>query len=143
MTSQPNRKLASFAVMFLVNGKGETCSKRVYDMRAPAIQQQPARKLGEQCPRRQCRQRASLWHRAIRDDPDARLAEAVISVDTFQSVVARAAVEAGADMVNDVSGGLLDPAMHSTVGRPPPLPSHHLLIGIACLSAQYVVLVDG
>jgi len=43
------------------------------------------------------------------------VAEALISVDTFQSAVARAAVEAGADMVNDVSGGLLDPAMHSTV----------------------------
>ena len=53
--------------------------------------------------------------RAIRDDSDAQLAEAVISVDTFHSAVARAAVEAGADMVNDVSGGLLDPAMHSTV----------------------------
>jgi hypothetical protein len=41
----------------------------------------------------------------------------VISVDTFQSAVARAAVEAGADMVNDVSGGLLDPTMHSTVSH--------------------------
>jgi dihydropteroate synthase len=59
-----------------------------------------------------------LWHRAIRGDANARVAEALISVDTFQAAVARAAVEAGADMVNDVSGGLLDPAMHSTVSYP-------------------------
>jgi dihydropteroate synthase len=37
--------------------------------------------------------------------------DSVISVDTFRSSVARAAVEAGAAMVNDVSAGHLDPAM--------------------------------
>ncbi|WP_456297812.1 dihydropteroate synthase [Desertihabitans aurantiacus] len=41
------------------------------------------------------------------------LAEAgvVVSVDTMRASVARACVEAGARMVNDVSGGLADPAM--------------------------------
>ena len=38
-----------------------------------------------------------------------------ISVDTRHSDTARRAVEAGACMVNDVSGGLFDPAMLSTV----------------------------
>ncbi|MET9381194.1 dihydropteroate synthase [Streptomyces sp. NPDC002928] len=37
------------------------------------------------------------------------------SIDTMHAPVARAAVEAGACMVNDVSGGLADPAMASTV----------------------------
>jgi len=36
---------------------------------------------------------------------------ATVSVDTTKSVVARAAVAAGASIVNDVSGGLFDPAM--------------------------------
>jgi len=34
-----------------------------------------------------------------------------ISVDTFRGDVARAAVEAGAGLINDVSGGLLDPSI--------------------------------
>jgi dihydropteroate synthase len=45
----------------------------------------------------------------------ARFPEAIISVDTFYSKVASEAVEAGATMVNDVSGGLLDPEMLSVV----------------------------
>lgn len=40
---------------------------------------------------------------------------AVVSVDTTRSALARAAVEAGARVVNDVSGGLADPAMAATV----------------------------
>ncbi len=45
------------------------------------------------------------------------LAEAGIrvSIDTLNAATARAAVEAGAAIVNDVSGGLEDPAMLSTV----------------------------
>jgi len=35
----------------------------------------------------------------------------IISVDTFLAPVARAALEAGADWINDVSGGRRDPAM--------------------------------
>lgn len=43
--------------------------------------------------------------------------KAFISVDTWYSRVAREAVTAGASMINDVSGGLQDPAMLSVVGR--------------------------
>jgi dihydropteroate synthase len=41
--------------------------------------------------------------------------EALVSIDTYHSPVARAAVKAGASLVNDISGGQLDPAMHATV----------------------------
>lgn len=41
--------------------------------------------------------------------------EAIISIDTFRSEVAREAVDAGAHIVNDVSGGNLDPEMFETV----------------------------
>ena len=40
---------------------------------------------------------------------------AVVSVDTMRSEVAEAALEAGASIVNDVSGGLADPAMLKVV----------------------------
>ena len=40
---------------------------------------------------------------------------ALVSVDTMRSQVARAAVEAGAGMVNDVSGGLADPTILDVV----------------------------
>lgn len=43
--------------------------------------------------------------------------EALISVDTFRAEVARANVEQGASMINDISGGLLDPDMLSTVAE--------------------------
>ena len=39
-----------------------------------------------------------------------------LSVDTFHADVAAAAVAAGATMVNDVSGGGMDPGMHRQVG---------------------------
>ncbi len=52
---------------------------------------------------------------AIRDDGDNALNQVVISVDTTQAAVARAAVRAGADIVNDISGGTFDKAMFSTV----------------------------
>lgn len=41
--------------------------------------------------------------------------EAVISVDTFYASVAREAVQAGASIVNDISGGSMDASMISTV----------------------------
>lgn len=41
--------------------------------------------------------------------------DALISIDTWQSAVAKAAVKAGAAIVNDISGGRLDPAMPETV----------------------------
>ena len=40
---------------------------------------------------------------------------AVVSVDTMRAEVARAAVDAGATIVNDVSGGLADPEMFAAV----------------------------
>jgi dihydropteroate synthase len=42
---------------------------------------------------------------------------AIISIDTFRSNVARAAVDAGACMVNDISGGELDKHMFDTVSE--------------------------
>ncbi|RMZ80843.1 hypothetical protein DV737_g2830, partial [Chaetothyriales sp. CBS 132003] len=50
---------------------------------------------------------------AIRSASDLR--SVTISVDTFSAEVARQAITAGADIINDVSAGLLDPAMLSTV----------------------------
>lgn len=41
--------------------------------------------------------------------------EALISVDTFRAAVAQAGVEAGAAMINDISGGSLDEQMFPTV----------------------------
>lgn len=43
--------------------------------------------------------------------------EAVLSIDTYRATVAEAAVEAGADMINDISGGTFDSEMIPTVGR--------------------------
>ena len=43
--------------------------------------------------------------------------ETLISVDTFRSGVAKKAVEAGAAIVNDVSGGTLDAEMYKTVAQ--------------------------
>ena len=40
-----------------------------------------------------------------------------ISIDTRRARVAEAAIQAGADIVNDVSGGCFDPLMFSTVAR--------------------------
>ncbi len=46
-----------------------------------------------------------------------RVPHAVISIDTYKSGVARAAVEAGAEIVNDVSGLHWDTAMATTVSE--------------------------
>jgi len=43
--------------------------------------------------------------------------EAVISVDTFRSEVAQAAVEEGAALINDISGGEMDEKMLETAGN--------------------------
>jgi len=43
--------------------------------------------------------------------------EAIISVDSFRSETAKAAVEAGASIVNDISAGHLDKKMLETVGE--------------------------
>lgn len=43
--------------------------------------------------------------------------DAVLSIDTYRASVAKAAVEAGAAMINDISGGTFDPDMVPTVGQ--------------------------
>ncbi|PTX22649.1 dihydropteroate synthase [Pontibacter mucosus] len=43
--------------------------------------------------------------------------EAIISVDTFRADVAEASIAAGAHIINDVGGGLLDEAMFETIAR--------------------------
>ncbi len=43
--------------------------------------------------------------------------DAIISVDTFRAGVARQAVEAGADIINDISGGEMDKDMFRTVAE--------------------------
>ena len=48
----------------------------------------------------------------IREFPDA-----ILSVDTFRSAVARAAIENGAAMINDIAAGKLDDAMLQTVAQ--------------------------
>lgn len=53
--------------------------------------------------------------RGIRQHPDAQ--NIPISIDTNKASVAEAAIEAGADIINDVSGGKNDPQMFPTVSR--------------------------
>jgi len=56
--------------------------------------------------------------RAIRGGSDAYAPMTVpISVDTTKAAIARAAIEAGANLVNDISGATVDPAMLSTVAE--------------------------
>lgn len=43
--------------------------------------------------------------------------QVIISIDTFRSKVAQEAVKAGAHIINDISGGNLDPEMFNTVAR--------------------------
>jgi dihydropteroate synthase len=45
-----------------------------------------------------------------------RFPEAIISIDTYRSIVAKQAVATGAAIVNDISGGNLDAKMLGTVG---------------------------
>ncbi|EGP88208.1 uncharacterized protein MYCGRDRAFT_41254, partial [Zymoseptoria tritici IPO323] len=52
---------------------------------------------------------------AIKSLPEA--AHIAISVDTYRASVAEAAVNAGAHIINDISAGLLDPDMLSTIAR--------------------------
>ena len=56
---------------------------------------------------------------AVRVVPVVRAlaAEATVSVDTYKAEVAAAALDAGAEVVNDVSGGTLEPALLRAVAR--------------------------
>jgi dihydropteroate synthase len=47
----------------------------------------------------------------------SRFPDAVLSIDTFRSRVAEVAIKAGAHIINDISGGQLDPEMFATVAR--------------------------
>lgn len=53
----------------------------------------------------------------MRDLPEVQAGQVAISIDTYRAAVARAAVEAGAHIVNDISFGTLDPDMLSTVAE--------------------------
>ncbi|KAG5301813.1 folic acid synthesis protein [Histoplasma ohiense] len=53
--------------------------------------------------------------RLIRSLPEAN--SVAISIDTYRAAVAEAAVNAGADIINDVSGGSLDPNMPATMAK--------------------------
>ncbi|EPS41664.1 hypothetical protein H072_4422 [Dactylellina haptotyla CBS 200.50] len=52
--------------------------------------------------------------KAIRSSADPAVRSVTISIDTFRAAVARAAVLAGADIINDISGGILDAEMVNT-----------------------------
>ncbi|KAK6533903.1 trifunctional dihydropteroate synthetase [Arthrobotrys megalospora] len=52
--------------------------------------------------------------KAIRSSSDPAVRSVTLSIDTFRASVAKAAVEAGADIINDISGGVLDPNMIQT-----------------------------
>jgi len=41
----------------------------------------------------------------------------IISADTYRSSLAKKSIEAGAHMINDISGGTMDPDMFQTVGK--------------------------
>jgi dihydropteroate synthase len=43
--------------------------------------------------------------------------QAIISIDTFRSAVAQKAIDAGAALINDISGGDQDPQMHKIAAR--------------------------
>ncbi|HEY2583031.1 MAG TPA: dihydropteroate synthase [Mucilaginibacter sp.] len=46
-----------------------------------------------------------------------RFPDAILSIDTFRSQVAESAIKAGAQIINDISGGQLDENMFATVAR--------------------------
>ena len=55
--------------------------------------------------------------RALLADGTSPAAGAIISVDTIHAATAEAVIDAGAHIINDVSGGLADPAMHGLIAR--------------------------
>ncbi|MBL7810085.1 MAG: dihydropteroate synthase [Saprospiraceae bacterium] len=46
-----------------------------------------------------------------------RFPEAILSIDTWRASVAEAAIDAGAHIINDISGGALDANMFATAGK--------------------------
>lgn len=61
--------------------------------------------------------RALLADEAGSADGTGAAGSAIVSVDTIHAATAEAAIDAGAHIVNDVSGGLADPAMHGLIAR--------------------------
>ena len=61
--------------------------------------------------------RALLADGAGAADGTSPAASAIISVDTIHTATAEAAIDVGAHIINDVSGGLADPAMHGLIAR--------------------------
>ena len=61
--------------------------------------------------------RALLADRAGSADGTGAAGSAIVSVDTIHAATAEAAIDAGAHIINDVSGGLADPAMHGLIAR--------------------------
>ena len=55
--------------------------------------------------------------RALLADGTGAAGSAIISVDTIHAATAEAAIDVGAHIINDVSGGLADPAMHDLIAR--------------------------
>ena len=53
----------------------------------------------------------------LADGTDGSTGSAIVSVDTIHAATAEAAIDAGAHIINDVSGGLADPAMHALIAR--------------------------
>jgi len=53
----------------------------------------------------------------VRQCKELKRQDTVVSVDTFYAKVARECINAGADIINDVSGGLLDDQMFPTVAE--------------------------
>lgn len=61
--------------------------------------------------------RALLADGAGSADGTGAAGSAIVSVDTIHAATAEAAIDAGAHIINDVSGGLADPAMHGLIAR--------------------------
>src|SRR5947208_6268503 len=74
----------------------------------------PAARVGAENPAVSAQEELSRVLPVIKEVKKARPA-ALISVDTYKSTVARTAIEAGAGIVNDVSGMQWDKAMKSTL----------------------------
>lgn len=55
--------------------------------------------------------------KAIRSHENVKLRNVVISVDTYRSQIALAAIKEGADIINDISGGLYDDDMFNVVAE--------------------------
>ena len=53
----------------------------------------------------------------LADGTDGSAGSAIVSVDTIHAATAEAAIDAGAHIINDVSGGLADSAMHTLIAR--------------------------